>query len=115
MRLSIKYLQCVQLGIRPYDQSIIINTVITLKVAGGLIDLPLSTLFSSFFKTFCAAVLMCLIIMMTDSLLLDYSPLARFFIQVFEGALVYALFVLLFRVRALEDVWLIVKEKLPGR
>lgn len=93
----------------------LINTVITLKVAGGLIDLPLSTLFSSFFKTFCAAVLMCLIIMMTDSLLLDYGPLARFFIQVFEGALVYALFVFVFRVRALDDAWLIVKEKLPGR
>jgi PST family polysaccharide transporter len=93
----------------------LINTVITLRVVGGLINLPLGTLFSSFFKTFCAAVLMCLIIMATDYLLSEYPPLIRFFIQVFEGALVYTLLVIIFRVRALEDVWQLVKEKLPER
>ncbi len=91
----------------------LINTVITLRVAGGLIDLSLSTLFSSFFKTFCAAVLMCIAIMATESFVSEYPPLVRFFIQVLEGVLVYTFLVVLFRVRALEDVWQLVKERLP--
>lgn len=88
-----------------------INSAITLTVAGKLIGLQLSEFVGSLMKTLFSAVVMGVIVLSTEQMLYDFQPLARFFLQILEGVMLYAILVILVRVRALRDVWQIVKEK----
>ncbi|ARM84050.1 lipopolysaccharide biosynthesis protein [Marinobacter salarius] len=90
----------------------LINTLITLHVAGNLIGLSLGTLLCSFFKTFIAAIMMSAVIMTSDSLLSGLDPLVRFFVQVLEGVIVYCAFAIILKVGALEDVKEVLREKM---
>lgn len=88
-----------------------INSAITLSVAGKLIGLRLSELLGSLAKTLAAALMMALVIVATEPLLSEFPALVRFFMQIFAGVLVYSIFAIVFRVRALTDVWQLVKDR----
>lgn len=88
-----------------------INSLITLAVAGRLIDLGLFQLVATFGRTAAAAVFMAVGIMLLDSALQDFGSLAVFFIQVVAGAGLYLVFALVLRVAALADIWSIVLDR----
>jgi O-antigen/teichoic acid export membrane protein len=89
----------------------LINSAITLSVAGKLIGLRLSELLGSLAKTLIVALLMGFVIVVTEPLLSEFHALVRFFIQVFEGIVVYIILAVMFRIRALIDVWQLVKNR----
>lgn len=89
----------------------LINSVITLSVAGKLIGLRLSELLGSLARTLVAALLMGFVILATEPMLSDIHALVRFFVQIFEGALVYIILAIVLKIRALTDVWQVVKDR----
>lgn len=92
-----------------------INSLITLSVAGRLIDLGLFELIATFGRTAAAAVLMAVGIMLLDSTLDGLGPLSVFFIQMVAGAGIYFLFAVLLRVTALADIWSILINRYAGK
>lgn len=92
-----------------------INSLITLSVAGRLIDLGLLELIATFGRTAAAAVLMAVGIILLDSALDGLGPLFVFFIQMVAGAGLYFLFAILLRVTALADIWSIFTSRYAGK
>ncbi|GGC72813.1 lipopolysaccharide biosynthesis protein [Marinobacter halophilus] len=89
----------------------LINSAITLSVAGSLIGLPLRDLLGSLVKTLVAALLMGFVIVATEPMLSDLHALLRFFVQIFEGVLVYIILAVVLRIRAMKDVWQLLKDR----
>lgn len=88
-----------------------INSAITLSVAGKLIGLKLREFVGSLATTLAAALVMGFTIVITEPFLSDIPALLRFFVQIIEGVLIYAILATLFRIRALQDVWQVVKDR----
>ncbi|PHQ75633.1 MAG: hypothetical protein COB82_01750 [Marinobacter sp.] len=74
-----------------------VNSMITLRVSGSLIDLPLITLMRSLFRALVCAILMATSLLVLKPYLENFSQLAQFFIQLPVGAFIYV--VLLWLVR----------------
>lgn len=81
-----------------------INSLITLSIAGRLIDLSLLELMASFSRTAVAAILMAGGIILLEPLLQGIGPLASFLIQVLAGMVIYALLAFALRIRVLTDI-----------
>ncbi|MDX1560728.1 MAG: oligosaccharide flippase family protein, partial [Marinobacter sp.] len=81
-----------------------INSLITLSIAGRLINLSLLELMLSFTRTLAAAVLMAVGITLLDPVLYGIGPLASFGIQVLVGGGIYVMFSFAFKIKALTDI-----------
>jgi PST family polysaccharide transporter len=92
-----------------------INSLITLSIAGRLINLSLLELMLSFSRTLAAAVLMATGIILLNPMLNGIGPLASFGIQVLAGGCLYVLFAFVLRITALTDVLDILKSQLAKR
>jgi PST family polysaccharide transporter len=92
-----------------------INSLITLSIAGRLINLSLLELMLSFSRTLAAAVLMAIGIVLLDPVLYGVGPLGSFGIQVLAGGGLYVLFAFALRIKALTDVLDILKAQFAKR
>ncbi|MEP1216117.1 MAG: lipopolysaccharide biosynthesis protein [Marinobacter sp.] len=92
-----------------------INSLITLSIAGRLINLSLLELMLSFFRTLAAAVLMAIGIILLDRVLYGIGPLGSFGIQVLAGGGLYVMFAFVLRIKALTDVLDILKSQFAKR
>ena len=81
-----------------------INSLITLSIAGRLIDLSLLELMASFFRTALASALMAAGILLIEPQLQGIGYLGTFSIQVLAGMVIYVLLAFVLRIRALTDI-----------
>ena len=88
-----------------------VNSAITLSVAGKLIGSNLAELLAPLGRTLAVALLMGMIVVATEPMLSDFHPLTRFFVQVPEGGIVYFILAIVFRIKALSDVWQVLRDR----
>lgn len=88
-----------------------INSMITLKVSGSLINLPLHILMGSLLKTLVCAVLMAVSLSMVEPYLADFSQLSKFLIQIPLGVVIYLVLLLLVRPPATAELVGLVRSR----
>ena len=91
-----------------------INSIITLHIAGKLINLTLFSLLGPLFKTLLLSVVMGGCVYAIGIFLPVQSSLYTFLVQVFSGSLIYLIFIFIFRPPAFEDIWELIRERLGG-
>lgn len=92
--------------------STVINSFITLSVAGRLIDLSIFELLHSFSPIFFSSLFMGVFVFVISVPMMDYLPAVRLATQIALGTTVYCLTLYVFRVNALQDVLEIIRPKL---
>ncbi len=81
-----------------------INSMITLSIAGRLIDLSLFELMASFSRTALAAIFMAGGIILLEQLLHGTGPLVSFLVQVLAGMVIYGFLAFALKIKALTDI-----------
>lgn len=92
-----------------------INSVITLHVAGKLIDLTVGDLLAPLFKTLLLSVAMGGSVYLIGDLMSFQNSLLTFFVQVLSGSLIYLALIIVFRPPALDDILELIRERLSRK
>ncbi|WP_273208554.1 lipopolysaccharide biosynthesis protein [Marinobacter subterrani] len=89
-----------------------INSIITLKISGSLINLPLYVLIQSLAKALVCAVLMAMLLILADPYLASVSQITKLLIQIILGAIIYLTLVLLIRPPATTELIAMIRSRI---
>ena len=95
--------------------AIVINTVITLTIAGSLIHLKLSRLLMKLAPILLPSILMAGVVHYGVFFLQEYDPLSQVMLQAILGIFVYWLLLGIFRVESYRDIVEVMREQVVGR
>jgi PST family polysaccharide transporter len=88
-----------------------INTMITLKVAGRLIDLSLSAMFSGLYQVLLASLFMCIALFALDQYLAHLPPALVLVSKMILGMVIYFIIIFIMKVPAIGDLRAILENK----
>jgi O-antigen/teichoic acid export membrane protein len=94
-----------------YTVALIINSIITLTVAGHLIDLKLSTFLISLAPTFLTTMIMAVLLTFISNLMALESHLFLFLVQTLTGMIIYWSMVTMLKLKAYEDVASVLRQE----
>lgn len=92
-----------------------VNSIITLHMAGKLINLTVGALLGPLFKTLLLSVVMGGSVYLIGDLMSSQNSLFTFFVQVLSGSLIYLVLIFVFRPPAFEDILDLIRERLSRK
>jgi hypothetical protein len=97
-----------------YTVSLLIISLITLRVAGRLVEMQITTIFRTLFPTLVSALMMAVLVWLMRPVLDLENELLLFLVQTTSGVVIYWTIVALIKIKAYQDVISVFHEEITS-